>query len=290
MAKGWYVRGGGTDSVTVAASVSHPRRETSGGSARFLRSHWRLLWRVTTNDLRQRYAGSLLGLGWAFIAPLLILVIYAVVYLEVFRIKVPTLTSSEYVVYVFTGLVPYLAAAEAIGIGTSAVIANKAVLNNTVFPIDLAPIKPVLSTQAVMVAGMAAVLTGAAATGNIHLTLILLPPIWVANAIWLAGVNWLLSLMNVIFRDLQNLVSAILMVMMVASPIAYTPSMVPAALKPLLALNPFAYYVVAYQQVIMLGTWPSPLHIAALAILTVGTFVAGSWFFSRGKRVIIDYV
>lgn len=274
--------------MTVA--VGNARARNHGGSARFLRTHWSLLWRVTNHETRQRYAGSLLGLGWAFLAPLLILFIYAVVYLEIFRIKVPNLSSTEYVIYVFTGLVPYLATAEAIGVGTSAVIANKAVLNNTVFPIDLAPIKPVLSSQYVMVAGMTAVLAGAIFTGNLHKTIVLLPVIWIANILWLAGVNWLLSLLNVIFRDLQNLVSAVLMVMMVASPIAYTPDMVPSGLKLLLALNPFAYFVVAYQQIIMLGIWPSLPHMIVLALMTLVTFVAGSWFFDRGKRVIVDYV
>jgi homopolymeric O-antigen transport system permease protein len=171
-----------------------------------------------------------------------------------------------------------------------AVITNKSVLNNTVFPIDLTPIKPVLGTQAIMSAGMGVVLVAAVVTRNVHWTLVLLPVIWIMNAVWLAGVNWLLSILNVIFRDIQNLVNAILMVMLVASPIAYTPDMVPATLKPLLALNPFAYFVVAYQQIIMLGIWPSIPHIVVLLFMAISTFLLGSWVFSRTKQVIVDYV
>lgn len=275
--------------ATVAPQRSS-RLHPTLGSARLLRSHGRLLWRVTVNDVKQRYAGSTLGFAWAFIAPLLVLGIYALIYLEIFKVRVPTLNSQEYVVYVFCGLVPYLAAAEAIGIGVGSVIANKSVLNNTVFPIDLAPIKPVLSTQAVMAVGMLVVLCGVAVTGNIHPTLVLLPVIWALNLLWLAGANWILSVLNVIFRDLQNLVSAILMVMLVASPIAYTPDMVPPALKPILALNPFAYFVVAYQQVIILGIWPSVPHIVILVVMALATFWLGSWFFFRTKRLIVDYV
>lgn len=270
--------------------LGHGRPHRRLGSADFLLTHRRLLKRVVMNDLRQRYAGSVLGIGWAFAAPLLVLAIYAAIYLEIFRIKVPNLSSLEYVIYVFCGLVPYLAAAEAIGFGTASVLTNKSVLNNTVFPIDLAPVKPVLGTQAIMVAGMTAVLIGAGATRDIHWTLVLLPVVWAANIAWLIGVNWVLSLLNVIFRDLQNLVSAFLMVMLVASPIAYTPDMVPPSLKTLLALNPFAYFVVAYQQIIMLGIWPSAAHLAVLFAMTVVTFVFGSWFFARAKRVIVDYV
>lgn len=268
-----------------------PRTDTSWlGSAAYLRTHGRLLVRVTINDIRQRHAGSFLGLGWAFVAPLLVLGIYALIYLEIFRVHVADLDSTEYVLYVFCGLVPYLAAAEAIALGTTSVITNRAVLNNTVFPIDLTPIKPVLSAQVVIATGLTVVVCSAAALRDIHVTILLLPAILLLNILWLAGVNWLLSILTVIFRDLQNLVSAILMVMLVASPIAYTPDMVPSQLRPILALNPFAYFVVAYQQVIMLGIWPSAPHLVALVLISVVTFAVGSWFFARAKRVIVDYV
>jgi lipopolysaccharide transport system permease protein len=269
-----------------------PARQTDrrGGSASYLLSHGRLLLRVTRNELRQRHAGSILGFGWVFLAPLLVLGIYSVIYLEIFKVKVPGLSSGEYVVYIFCGLVPYLAAAESIAVGVTAVISNKSVLNNTVFPIDLTPVKSVLEAQAVMLVGIPIVVVGALATGNLRRMIVLLPLIWVLNIIWLTGVNWLLSVMNVIMRDLQNLISAILMVMLVASPIAYTPAMVPDKLKPILALNPFAYFVVAYQQVIMLGEWPSTVHLVVLFVMPLATFALGSWFFYRAKKVIVNYL
>ncbi len=274
------------------ATLVSPRSSTRGrgGSASYIKSHRRLLWRVTHTEVQARYAGSHLGLGWAFVAPFLVLGIYAVVYLEIFRVHVATLSSPEYVIYIFTGLVPYLATAEALSNGVQSVIANKSVLNNTVFPIDLAPVKAVLSAQFTMVVGLAVTLAGAFATGNVHPTLVLLPVLWGLNIIWLIGVNWLISLLNVIFRDLQNLISSVLMVMLVASPIAYTPDMVPSTLRILLAFNPFAYFVVAYQQVIMLGIWPSIGHIIVLLVMSIGLFAAGSWFFYRSKPVIVDYV
>ena len=141
-----------------------------------------------------------------------------------------------------------------------------------------------------MIAGLAVVVGGSIVTGNLHWTILMLPVIWVLHAVWLIGVNWVLSLLNVIFRDLQNLLNAVLMIMLVASPIAYTPDMVPSALKPLLAINPFAYFVVAYQQVIMLGIVPSMPHAILLILMPALAFGFGSWFFYRAKRVIVDYV
>ncbi|MFL5926214.1 MAG: ABC transporter permease [Gaiellaceae bacterium] len=261
-----------------------------GSSISYLRSHRRLLLRVTRTEMQTRYAGSHLGVGWAFVGPFLILAIYAVVYLEIFRVRVANLTGTEYVIYIFTGLVPYLATAEALGNSVASVIANKSVLSNTVFPIDLAPVKSVLTAQFTMVVGLVVVVCGAVLTGNLHRTLPLLPVIWLLNVLWLIGVGWFISLLNVIFRDLQNIIGLVLMIMFVISPIAFTPDMVPANLRILLAFNPFAYFVVAYQQVVMLGIWPSLPHIIALALMSLVTFFGGGWFFYRAKQVIIDYV
>lgn len=265
-------------------------RTGKGGSARYLNSHRRLLWRVTKSEIQARYAGSSLGFGWAFLAPFLVLAIYAVVYVEIFQIRVANLTTREYVIYIFAGLTPYLMTAEAMANGVQSVVANKSVLNNTVFPIDLTPVKAVLSAQFTMIVGMTVVLIGAVLTSNVHMTLPLLPLIWLLNVLWLIGVNWIISLLNVIFRDLQTLIASLLMIMFVISPIAFTPDMVPSTLRPLLAFNPFAHFVVAYQQVIMLGIWPSPEHMIGLVALSLGTFALGSWFFHRAKQVIIDYV
>jgi lipopolysaccharide transport system permease protein len=274
----------------VAANATAAPLRERGTSVSYLATHRKLLWRVTRTEVQARYAGSHLGFGWAYLTPFLVLAIYAVVYLEIFRVRVPNLTPFEYVVYIFTGLVPYLATAEALSVGVQSVVSNKAVLNNTVFPIDLTPVKAVLSAQFTMAVGMVVVLVGAVVTGNVHRTLVLLPVVWGLNLMWLIGVNWFISLLNVIFRDLQNMISSLLMIMFVVSPIAFTPDMVPSSLRILLAFNPFAYFVVAYQQVVMLGIWPSLGHTIVLVVMSVAVFFLGGWFFYRAKRVIIDYV
>lgn len=278
--------------ATVVSTRRLPRllRPLREGSARYLVSHRNLLGRIAANELRARYAGSHLGNLWVFLTPALLLVVYAVTYVAILKIRLAGLSEWEYVIFIFSGLVPYLMTAEALANGATAVIANKSVLNNTVFPIDLAPVKVVLNAQATMLTGMTVTLVGGALIGTLRWTVVLLPAIWFLNVVALIGVNWFLSLLNVIFRDIQSILTPLLMVMLIISPIAYTPEIVPDDLKPLILLNPFAYFVVAYQQVIVLGITPQPDHALALVALAVVPFVAGSWFFARAKRVIVDYV
>src|SRR5215510_3316102 len=259
-------------------------------SAKFLLTHHKLLWRVSINELKSRYAGSIIGLGWALAFPLLLMSIYAVTYLVIFQVRVPSLTPLQYVLLIFCGLVPFLMTSEALNNGVGSVMANKSVLSNTVFPIDLTPAKAVLLSQVPMVVGFAVISITLLVAGLLPWTIFLLPVVWGLQVLALIGLAWILSLISLVFRDLPNLISLLLMVIMIISPIAYTPDMVPPSLKLLLALNPFAYFVVAYQQVMIYGVLPGWDKSLILVVMSVGSFMLGSYFFSRAKRVLIDYV
>jgi len=271
-------------------SLSVLGRRRFDHSTRFLISHRRLLLRVARHELRARYAGSVLGVGWAVLTPLVMLCVYASVYLVIFQVKVPGLSATQYVLLIFSGLVPFLATSEALVAGVGAVVANKSVLSNTVFPIDLAPAKAVLLSQVTMVVGFLAIVVVLGATGGLSWTILLAPIIWGLHLLALLGLTWILSLVNLVFRDLQNGMGLALMGLMIASPIAYTPEMVPPGLKMLIILNPFAYFVIAYQKLLVLGQLPPLWEILVLVTISTGTFLVGGYFFSRAKLVLIDYV
>jgi lipopolysaccharide transport system permease protein len=259
-------------------------------ASRFLITHRRQLWRSTRTEIRARYAGSLLGAAWIVLAPVLLLAIYGVVYLAIYGIKTEDLSSTEYMLYIFAGLVPYLTTAEALTQGANSIATNRSLLMNTVFPIDLAPVRAVLTALPIALAGLAIVLIGAAAAGTLHWTAALLPVVLALQVLALIGVNWFLSLVAVVVRDVLYILTVVLVMLLVLSPIAYTPSMVPSGWKFVIAINPFAWFVLAYQKILILGTVPSGLLWAGLAAAGIGLFVAGDRFFSWAKRVAMDYV
>lgn len=259
-------------------------------SASLLIRYWPLLWRVTRTELAARYAGSFLGALWALVTPLLTLTVYALIYVVILSVRVPGFSPIQYVLYIFAGLVPFLMISEALSIGVGSVVANKAVLSNTVFPIDLVSPKAVLGSQGAMLSGLVVLLAGLALTHQLAWTVILLPVVWLLTVLGLVGIIWIISLLNVVLRDIQNVIGAVLMMLFVASPIAYTPQMVPAQIQPLIYINPMAYYILAFQHVLVLGNLPDKKQIAVLLVLSLGLFFGGGWFFPRAKRVLIDYV
>ncbi|HJZ94708.1 MAG TPA: ABC transporter permease [Gemmataceae bacterium] len=267
------------------------RRYAVRHSAVYLITHAPLLGRVTRTELRARYAGTLLGPAWALLGPLVLLGLYAVTYTMILRVQVGGFEPTRYVLFIFAGLVPFLATAEALNQGVSSVLANKSLLSNTVFPIDLAPVKAVLLAQVPLAVGMALILAGGAVfDGGVPWTAVLLPAVWLLHAITLVGLCWFLALFNVVLRDLQMLMAAALLALLIISPIAYTPDMVPDGLKFLVDLNPFAYFVVAYQKVLVLGQVPAGREWAVIAAVAGVSFAAGGRFFAALKKAIVDHV
>lgn len=249
-----------------------------------------LLWQTTRHDIRARYAGSLLGLAWLIVYPMLFLGAYAFIYLFVFKVRFELFDANEYVVLIFCGLIPFLGFAEALGLGVTAVTGNANLVKNTLFSIEMMPVKAVLVSQCTQVVGTGLLLVAIAWVGRLTLWSLMLPLIWVLQVGFTLRCIWVLSSVNVYARDLQNIVAILTLILMMVSPIAYTVDMVPAAFRPILALNPLYYLIASYQDCLFRGQFPSREVFAVLAGMSLLSFCGGFWFFSRMKKVFVDNV
>jgi ABC-type polysaccharide/polyol phosphate export permease len=106
----------------------------------------------------------------------------------------------------------------------------------------------------------------------------------------LIGLTWFISLLTVVARDFQYVLAILMLVLLVASPIAYTTRMIHGPVRILIFVNPLAWFVLAYQKIVVLGESPSPIHWAGLVVAGLGVFFAGSRFFVWAKGVAMDYV
>jgi len=252
--------------------------------------HWTMLRQTVWTDLRARYAGSILGLLWMIVYPLLFLGVYAGVCVYVFRVRVVGFGPAEYVALVFCGLIPFLGFAEALGQGVASVTSNANLIKNTLYPIELIPVKAVLMSQSTQVVGSVLLLVMLGVMGKLTWWALMFPVIWLAQVAFTFGLIWILASMNVYLRDLQNVVSVLVLMLMLGSPIAYTADMVPDSLQLLLWLNPLAYVIVSFQDCLMLGQFPRGNVFWILLGMSAASLWLGYWFFSRLKRVFADNV
>lgn len=239
--------------------------------------------------LRQRYAGSALGLFWVLLGPTLLLALYAVIYLFIFRVRPMEMSAEAYVLYIFCGLVPFMFFSQGLMQATTSLSADKGLLLNTVYPPELVPFREVLTALTPLVVGLLIIAGLGAVLGKTSVTWLWAPVFVVLLTMFLSGVAWVFCLANLVLKDVQQLLTYITIILLICSPIAYTPDMLPASMEVLIYINPLAYFIVSLQSVIVMGVlppWPIIVGTVAFALLSLGL---GAFIFSRAKLVFFDY-
>ena len=252
-----------------------------------------MLRQTTWNEIKTRYAGSVLGLAWLVLYPLLFLGVYSVFIYILVGVRQGGQgfsAASEQVLLIFCGLIPFFGFSEALSGGVASVTSNANLLKNTLFPIELAPAKSVLVGQSSQVVGTVLLMLALAGFGKLTPWALVFPLIWVLQILLSMGLVWILSSLNVYFRDLQNVISVLILMLMLISPIAYKGMDVPARLLPLMYLNPLFYMIVCYQNCLLYGQAPPALLLGVLGVLACLFFFLGFAFFTRLKRVFADNV
>lgn len=273
---------------TLVAPRKHPF-STLLEPFEFTARHRTILYTTTLVEIRATYAGSVFGAIWLMLGPLLMLGVYAMTYAVIFRVRPADMTVTEYVLYVFCGIVPFLAFSSGLSSGAMSLVANRGLLLNTIFPVELIPLRTVLVGAIALPTGLVVLLFGDLIFGSLSWTWLLMPVVMVLEIMFLAGACWILSLVALLFRDLGQLISYIVTMLMVIAPIAYTPSMMPPQLAILIYINPASYFVISTQSLIILDQLP-PWKISIVMVsISVGLFIAGYHVYRRAKGAFYDF-
>ena len=240
-------------------------------------------------SLRQQYAGSTLGMAWLVLGPILLLSLYATIYLIVFRIRPANMQPEVYVLYIFSGLVPFINFSQGLIQGTTSLSKDRNVLLNTVFPPELLPLREVTASIVTLVIGVAIICVFGLFIGKFSFTWLLVPVVLFLLLLFLTGLTWILSLANLVLKDIQQILSYVTIILIIASPIAYTPDMLSPMLKILIYFNPLAYFIICIQSLIVLGTLPHWSIIVGTVIFAFSSIIIGAYVFSQAKTVFFDY-
>ena len=251
--------------------------------------HRHILYATSVMDIRTRYIGTLFGIVWAGLYPFLFLGIYASVYAFILGIRFGELTPFQYVLLVFSGLIPFIGFSEVLGASVSAVVGNKQLIRNTLFPVELLPVKSVIASSLSMTISLVGLILALWLSGNFSATQFLIAPVFVLQIMFFIGIAWLVSALNVFFRDIGQFVGVLVLFIMIISPIGYTREMIPHQIAPLVYANPLFYTIEVYRQILLFHTL-SPSFLIIYTILAVGTFWLGFVLFTRLKPVFAEYV
>ncbi|HQR68688.1 MAG TPA: ABC transporter permease [Thermoanaerobaculia bacterium] len=239
-------------------------------------------------DLSTRYAGSFGGPLWALLNPLILCALYSFVFVVVIRLSPPPGFPASYAEFLLAGLLPWLGFAEAVARSTTSVVDQGHLVKKLRFPVELLVASSAAAALVLQMAGLALLGCFVAVTGRGDVRPAVLFLALAFEAVLLAGPCLLLAALDVFFRDLAQIVSPLLMIVLYLTPILYPASLVPEPLAPLLALNPVSDLVALFRAALFGGPLPSAVRLAAWAGGFLLLAAAALAFFRRSRRVFSD--
>ena len=266
------------------------------------RAVWRPLWELprrfdlivslTKRELAARYKGSVLGIVWAILTPVVMIAIFTLIFAGIFRAKFGASDSQwDYALYLFCGLLPWNAFQESLNFSSTAVVNRANLVKRVVFPLETLPVSQTLAAIANQLFGTIALLLGIIIIRHeLHATMLYLPVLLIPQLLASLGGAWLLASLGVFVRDIVQGISLVLMAWMYLTPIIYPESMVPAAYRPLINLNPFTSLIRSYRQIFFDGGPPDWRGLAYFSAFAVVVFLFGYWWFARTRKNFADVV
>jgi lipopolysaccharide transport system permease protein len=255
--------------------------------------HRHLILELARRDVVGRYRGSVMGLAWSFLNPLLMLAAYTFVFGAIFQARWPerTLGQSkiEFALILFAGLIVHSIMADCFNRAPTLITGNANYVKKVVFPLEVLPVVALLSAVFhAFVSTMVLVIALLAVVGHLPLTAVAFPVVLLPFIIGLAGGAWLLASLGVFLRDVGQSVGVVVMLLMFLSPIFFPLSAVPAEFRAVVMFNPLTYFVEAARDSLLWGVWPR--WGAWLTALVAGTALAlgGLWWFQKTRKGFAD--
>ena len=257
---------------------------------RALISHRQAIQIFVNRDIRGRYVNSALGLWWAVIQPLALLALYTFVFSRIMSIRFSeSASTADFALYVFCGLLPWLAVADALTRSSSVLLEQAPLIKKVVFPSEILPVHLVLSALLVELVGLAVFLGIVIVGGRLPgWSLLALPIVVALQFVFMTGLAWLLATFAVYLRDVRQVVGLVLTLWMFLTPIVYPASIVPARYQWVLDVNPMTTIVYAYRAALLDDRMPTLVPLALFAGIAFVVFVSGHWVFMRSKRTFAD--
>lgn len=249
-----------------------------------------LLSSLIVRDVQSRYKGTLLGISWLAIYPILMLAVYSFVFGGVFKSRWMNQGGlGDFVIMLFCGLIVFTIFSEVVNRAPSTITGNSTFVKRVVFPLELLPLISLgaalfnaLISFVILCLLILLVNFGIPATA-FFVPLVLLPLLLIT-----AGVSWGLAALGVFFRDLSQMVGIVTSMMLFLSPVFFPVDSTPEAARWFLNFNPLTYPIEEMRHVLIMGQSPDWTHLCIYLFVALVVAWTGLWVFQRSRPAFAD--
>ena len=246
--------------------------------------HHQLLAAFVRKDFDVRYSGSVLGVLWTQLYPLLLLGVYTLVFSVIFENSIP-----RFPLFLFVGIALWNFFSSSIMMATGSVLANGNLISKVAFPREVVTISVVLMALIDLATSHVILILGAVAFGiGLAWSWLALPLIVVLMAVLCTGLGLALASAAVYLRDVRFFVDVAVLLLMFVSAVFFSASTVPSSVAWMIDFNPLAAAISAYRDAFMNGVWPTPTQWLTLAVPSFVFLCLGIEVFDRAQHGFPD--
>ena len=257
-------------------------------------SQWRnrqLIIQLTKRDVLGRYRGSVMGLAWSFLNPLIMLAVYTFVFSVVFKARwgVGREDKINFAIILFAGLIVYGLFAECINRAPSLILSNANYVKKVVFPLEiLASVAVGSALFHACISLIVLLIAQLLINQRLPWTVVIFPIVLLPLLLATTGFAWLLSALGVYVRDIAQTTSILTTVLMFLSPLFYPVSALPKNYQLWLHLNPLTFIIEEGRNVLIFGNTPNWIGWVIALAASLLIFAGGFWWFQKTRKGFAD--
>lgn len=249
-----------------------------------------LIWNLSKNDFKTKYAGSYLGIFWAFVNPIVTILIYWFVF--EFGLKaVSPVNDIPFILWFTAGIVPWFFFSDAISNSTNSFLEYSYLVKKVVFKVSVIPIVKIISSMFIHLVFVGFIIFIYGIYGkypNIYVIQILYYSI--CTFIFALAISYATSAMVLFFRDLGQIIGILLQIGMWATPIAWSYTIIPGKYQWIAKLNPMYYVIEGYRDSLINQVWFWQRYNQTIYFWLISTiiFLLGALIFKKLKPHFSD--
>jgi len=239
-----------------------------------------LIRNLVLKDLKLKYRDSVFGFLWSLANPLFLILVYAFVFGHILRAGPP-----NFGFFLMVGILPWNFFAQTMMMSTGSILDNSGLIRKVAVPMEVFPIATVLFNGAQYLLALIVFFPMALILFKISLawSWIFFIPILLLQVLFTLGLSFILSAATIFYRDVRHFTEILLTLLFWLTPVVYDLQTVPESLKTILYMNPFSYFILAYQDVLFHGRFPASGKLLAIVSLPVLSLAIGYVFFMFSK-------
>ena len=253
-----------------------------------------LMSQLISRDFKVKYKRSVLGIVWSLLYPILMLMVMATVFSQMFKFKVDGV---NYIVYLMTGIIMFNYFSEASNSAMTSVVDNFLLINKVYIPKYIFPLAKCIfvgiNFLLTLIPWLGIILSYIGLGDyvcHINFYYLLIPYILLCFFLFTAGVGLILSCVSVFLRDVFYIYGIVLTIWNYVTPVFYSIEIIPDYLQPIFKMNPLYQYITAVREIVLYGRAPSLSMMLAVTIIGIGTLVIGTAIFRKKQDKYIYYI